>query len=437
MIDALRKNVETEIAMLREISNYTRKITQSNESEKKLLISAINSLKEGLKILNSSIPKILREISLNQKLPSQQIQKKSAKTNLENVSFNRVDSKLNVILSKEDKEKFLKEVSISDSLIRKIKKRESEEQEEYGEFKSSRGYLKMSNRLFLDYARRLREKGNFKTLSVTLRRANMDILFDSYIALILFSTLLAAIFSVIVLIFLIFFNAGFTWPFFSVYDGAVLPRILKLIWIPFVLPALIFLFIYYYPSTEKKTVGRRIDQELPFAVIHMSAISGSGIEPSEIFKIIALNKEYPYLRKEIRKILNQINLYGYDLVTALNNTAKTAPSEKLSELFSGFSAAITSGASLQEFLEKRSETLLLNYRLEREQYTKLVETFLDIYISVVIAAPMIFLLLIIMISISGIQIGFSSGQISLISVLGIAVLNILFITFLQIKQPIY
>jgi len=29
----------------------------------------------------------------------------------------------------------------------------------------------------------------------------------------------------------------------------------------------------------------------------MRAISGSGIAPAEIFKIIGLSKEYPYLRK--------------------------------------------------------------------------------------------------------------------------------------------
>ena len=204
-----------------------------------------------------------------------------------------------------------------------------------------------------------------------------------------------------------------------------------------VFPTITFLGLYFYPATEKKSLASRIDQELPFAVIHMSAVSGSGIEPSEIFKIIGLNKEYPYLRKEIRKVLNQINLYGYDLTTALNNAAKTAPSEKLTELFSGLSTTITSGANLSEFFEKRAETLLVSYGLERQKYTKLVETFLDIYISVVIAAPMIFLLLLIMMAISGIGLGLTPFQISLLSVFIIASLNIVFLIFLQMKQPTY
>jgi flagellar protein FlaJ len=211
----------------------------------------------------------------------------------------------------------------------------------------------------------------------------------------------------------------------------------KIFWIPLAVPLLTFLALYFYPSSEKGSIANRINQELPFAVIHMSSIAGSGIPPSEIFKIIGMGKEYPYLRKEIRKILNQINLYGYDLVTALKNAAKTAPSEKLSELFSGLATSITSGANLAEFFEKRAESLLLSYRLDREKYTKLVETFLDVYISIVIAAPMVFLLLLIMMSISGFQVGLTSFQLSLIAVLTIAALNIIFMVFLQVKQPAY
>ena len=169
----------------------------------------------------------------------------------------------------------------------------------------------------------------------------------------------------------------------------------------------------------------------------MSAISGSGISPVEIFKIIGLSREYKYLRKEIRKVLNQINIYGYDLVTALNNVARNTPSEKLAELFLGLSTTINSGGSLKEFFEKRSETLLNEYRLEREKYTKLAETFMDIYISVIIAAPMILMLLLIMISLSKISIGFTPFQITLLIIMVIALINTVFLIFLKIKQPAY
>ena len=62
---------------------------------------------------------------------------------------------------------------------------------------------------------------------------------------------------------------------------------------------------------------------------------------------------------------------------------------------------------------------------------------MDIYISVVIAAPMILLLLLVMISVSGIDIGLSLTQITILIVGLIAITNLIFLGFLQLKQPKY
>jgi len=214
-------------------------------------------------------------------------------------------------------------------------------------------------------------------------------------------------------------------------------RLLSLAWIPIAIPVGTLLMLYYYPSAEKNSISSRITEELPFAVIHMSSISGSGIEPTEIFKIVALSKEYPFLRKEIRKVLNQINIYGYDFVTALNNVSKTTSNTALAELFSGLATNINSGGGLPEFFEKRAETLLNNYRLDREKSIKIAETSMDIYISVVIAAPMILMLMLVMISISGIQIGFTPYELTFMTIGGVALINVVFLTYLQTKRTIY
>ncbi len=445
MIDELKKSIDTEIEILREISNYTRAIEFSQGEEILLLKGAIISLKEALSILNDSIPLIMQERGSDEirvsKLPQipNKLKKEipERKPILEEVEFVRNNSNFNVLLHRKDKERFLKELVISEEFIKKIKKRKLNKREELVEFKNSRGYLKLANKIFLGQSAKWLKKGYFKSLPMELRKANIDILLEVYVAMIFLSAALSMALSLIIFIALIFVDVTASFPFLSAYHGDFLTRVVRIIWIPIFIPILTFLTLYYYPVTEKKTIGRKIDQELPFAVIHMSAISGSGIAPVEIFKIIGLGKEYPTLRKEFRKVLNQINLFGYDLITALNNSAKSAPSEKLSELFSGLSTSVTSGADLKEFFEKRSETLLLNYRLEREKYTRTVETFLDIYISIVVAAPMIFMLLLVMILISGVDIQLTSFQISLIFVFGVALLNVVFLIFLQTKQPAY
>jgi flagellar protein FlaJ len=423
MIEELRRNIESQIEILRELSSYIKRVDlATSDSERKVLNDTIDSLSSAMKIVNNSIPTLLGGVSSGRKLPGTGVGKDLG---LEYVKFKGSSGEISVILPKKDRERFLKELSISDSLMRKIKRKEPiEKQDQIQEFKAARGYVKISNRLFLNAADESIKKGYFKSLAGALNRANIDILFSAYVAVILFSSFLALCAGILIALVLFFANPS-------------LAMLAKVILIPILLPIVTFFVVYYYPSTERGTIARKIEQELPFAVIHMSAISGSGIEPVEIFKIITVSKDYPFLRKELRKVLNQINLYGYDLVTALNNVIKNSPSQRLSELFAGLSTTISSGGSLGEFFQKRAETLLVDYRLEREKYTKVAETFMDIYISVVIAAPMILMLLLIMVSISGFQVPFSPGEMTAMIILAIAIINILFIGVLQLKQPTY
>ena len=123
-------------------------------------------------------------------------------------------------------------------------------------------------------------------------------------------------------------------------------------------------------------------------------------------------------------------------VTALKKSAKLSPSSKLSALFDGLATAISSGGNLTQFLEKRSETLLFDYKLEREKYTKTSETFLDIYISIAIAAPMIMLILFVILATTGLSVGgLTLSALTILMLLGVVLLNTGFLIFLKLKQP--
>ena len=58
MLDALKQNVETEIEVLREISNNLRRLDYASPSERKLLQTSTESLRSSLKLVNNSIPKL-------------------------------------------------------------------------------------------------------------------------------------------------------------------------------------------------------------------------------------------------------------------------------------------------------------------------------------------------------------------------------------------
>ena len=430
--DFLRKLKEIilqEKKIVKEIDSFLQILKKVKDTEeRKMIIAQIISLKNSLKKTNESLPKILGRISLIKPLHPV-VQKKTSSLDI------KIKKKPTTPLRR-TKIKKTKELTFSElekETIKRMKKKEKKITKKK-ETKPSR-YVAVSNKFFSNFSKNLLNKKMFRTLKRNLIKANLQFVPASYISLIFFTTLLSSIGGIFVFLFFLFFNFGAEMPLITKVTEDIQTRFWKVFWVLFVIPIGTFLIAYFYPSLEKKFAENKINCELPFATIHMASISGSMVEPSKIFSIIITTKEYPFLEKEFTKLLNEINIYGYNLVSALRNSAFNSPSAKLAELFNGLATTITSGGDLPAFFEKRAQSLLFEHRLEREKYTRSAETFMDIYISVVIAAPMILMLLLMMMKIGGLGISLSTSMISLIMVVGVFMINVLFLTFLHLKQP--
>lgn len=424
-LENLKQNLKMEKEILKELlivnsqlqNIYNLYPYEKRESERKLLIKTINSLNEQMKIINNSIPEIVNAISPYKGLEGKpEIAEKLVKINY----IPSTSEKIAVTIEAKNKERFLSELNLSRQTIQRIKHERSKGrmQEEIIEFKQAGFYARLANKLFQNFSNKLIDRDKFKILDLNLRKANLAFLLVTYLSVTFLSTFLALISGII-----IFLIIAVIYP----------ESILKILSIIPALPLITFLAFYFYPYAEKKSIAGKINQEIPFVTIHMSAIAGSGIEPSQIFKIIAIGEEYPHTKRELKKIINQINVYGFDLVTSLKNTARETSSKKLSELLNGMASAISGGSELSVFLDKRSETLLFEYKLEREKYTKSAETLMDIYISLMIAAPMIMTLLLVLISVSTIDIGLSLKTLTILILSIVALINFVFLVFLHLS----
>lgn len=426
----LKKIVANQKKVVKELLNLSKNIkkTQSKE-EKQMFDSQITILKKHLAQLSNEASNKINKISLSQPLP---VIKTEAKKEPQTKEVPKTKGFVSKMLEKKPRST-IKTSEFERETIKKIKDR-GFAIEDKTEKKPSK-YVQVSNKYFGETSMRMVKEGKFEGLKRDLVKSNLQYLPRSYISVMFFTTIIAAGISFLIFLFLLFFQVSATVPFISLAQDSIFARIGKVFWVLVIIPLSTFLFMYLYPSIEKKSLEGRINQELPFAAINMAAISGSMLDPTKIFEIIIATKEYPYLEKEFTKLINETNVLGHDLVTALRNRAFNSPSKKLAELFNGLATTINSGGDLVEFFNKRSQTLLFDYRLEREKYTRSAETFMDIYISVVIAAPMILMLLLMMMKISGLGISLSTNAITLIMVLGVAIVNIAFITFLHLKQP--
>lgn len=438
--DELRNLAKKQRETLDEINKYTSEVIRNkyDQGEKALISSKIETLKKEIKKRNDDILERLKEINLSQNLAVSQrkdsLAKEEAPLEEEMYSLREDDSlkskggrtyKIKELFVKGLEKQTLRRLRESKKKVSRIKKKKANKKS---------GYSETASKVFSKFSKKLLKGESFKKMEKDLIKANLDYSPTGYISLILFTTLLSFIVGGFLFMFFLFFNIEATAPFVTRTLDTINVRFLKVFWLLFVIPIGTFIMMYVYPSLEKKAAEFKIDVELPFATIHMAAISGSMINPIKIFEILILTKEYKALEKEFTKLLNEINIYGVDFVSALKDTANHTPSKALAELLNGLATTINSGGDLPNFFEKRSETLLFDYRLQREKATKASETFMDIYISVVIAAPMILMLLLMMMKISGLGLSASVGTITLVMILGVVVINIVFLAFLHLKK---
>lgn len=420
--------------IVEEIKNLNKEMEKnSDRQEKELIITQIDSLKESLKKFNSNLKKDLSVLALVAPMRGERVKQPMFKPikPIEKKAMEFIKEGKQTKKDKAELEEFEKETI---KRIKEVSEKEKKEKKTKAKRTQASSYVRTSNQFFSGFSEKLLRKGFFKNLKRDLVRGNMYFITKSYVSVILFTTFLSLIASFFIFGFFLFFNFGVMYPFITFANQSIMSRLMNTFWIIFVIPIATFFIVYIYPKLERKSIETKISQELPFATIHMASISESMIEPTNIFRIMITTEDYPNLKKEFIKLINQVNVFGKDLVSALRESAFNSPSRKLAELYDGLATTITSGGDLSDFFEKRSQTLLFDYRLEKEKKTKSAETFMDIYISVVIAAPMILMLLLIMMRVSGLGISLSTGMISLVMVLGVSFVNVLFLVFLQMKS---
>lgn len=329
-----------------------------------------------------------------------------------------------VDLDNYEKRVYLTEMGIENSTLRDVRKkiekiRKSDiEKKGFEIYKRPGLFSRSASSLFSSIAIRIAKGEIFQSINSSLRKANMPYLISTYISI----AILASIIS-------FFISAAITIPLYM-FVGA------WAIFAPILIPLVTFFGILLYPMTELSSIKSKIEDELPFAVMHMAAIASSGVEPTRVFSILASSPEYPTVRKEMRKVVNMINFYGYDLTTALKISAKTTSSAKLSELFNGMAATISGGGDLRNYLDKIAADSLTDYKFRRKRFITVSETYADIYTGLLIAAPLMFMLILVLMNVvTGNVGGLSSTSISLIGIGAIVLMNIGFLIFLEVSQP--
>jgi len=133
-----------------------------------------------------------------------------------------------------------------------------------------------------------------------------------------------------------------------------------------------------------------------------------------------------------------VNLFGLDVISALQKTSKRTPSERFREMLEGFISTIHSGGNLATYLREKSRQYMRLKRLSLRKFSDTLDILSEFYVSLLIVGP---LLLVIMLAVMAMLPGGGLGMLgpelllSMLTYFGIPVGSIVFLTILDAVSP--
>lgn len=239
---------------------------------------------------------------------------------------------------------------------------------------------KYAFRLFGDFARKM--EPYFPDLKDELKKTDLKISSQEYIANALFASLLSFMITLPSLAF-----------FISIASASFLFGYLTSITLGIGLPIAVFLIYLNYPKSIIKDREKKIDTYLPFSTLYLSSIISSGLPLHKAIKTFTEFSEHKDFVSEMKKIVNDVEFYGLDILSALERAVSRTPSRKLREFLYGILATIRSGGNVYTFVKERTTDFFIDYRRKLADFSHSMTIYTEIYLVSVVLGTIFFIIL--------------------------------------------
>ncbi|MHB1261559.1 MAG: type II secretion system F family protein [Thermoplasmatota archaeon] len=270
---------------------------------------------------------------------------------------------------------------------------------------------------------RTREKDLAK-LDEALRRAQMPVRSEAYLAKVWLFTAVTAALALVFGIFIIAFLVAFlklpavTWVF--------------VIFIPPMFAYIGYVALFATPASNAKKRGKDINLRLPYATNYIAAMASAGVIPAEIFKSLAKQEIYGEVAKEAAMIYKDLEVHGKDIVTALRRAIDRCPSVKFQEMLQGAITTTSSGGDLTAYFRQKAARYQWENRVEQKTFIETMGLMAETYVTAAVAGP---LFLIVMVAIIVLMGSGEMTQLQLIIYLLLPVINLGFMFGLKSMIP--
>ena len=268
----------------------------------------------------------------------------------------------------------------------------------------------------------------FKDLDVSLKKSGMKINFKAYVSTVILASLLlftAVMIAVPTFLFFVFRLSLFS----SLLFGAGVSLLAG---------ALTVVGFYSYPSYRADSLKRALEDELPFTTGYMSILAGAGVPPDYIWRSLAQIDSSLAISSVARTVIRDVELFGFDALSALENTSQRTPSERFKELIEGFISVVYSGGNLVKYLRNRSQQYMKLKQISLKRFSDSLAVLAEFYVTLMVAGSLIFVVMLAVMSMLGGG-GFggldSRLLLQLLTYLGLPIGSIIFLVILDMASP--
>ncbi|MBS7608460.1 MAG: type II secretion system F family protein [Candidatus Bathyarchaeia archaeon] len=248
-----------------------------------------------------------------------------------------------------------------------------------------------------------------------LERAKIKIYPETYVSLMLFLAVLTTPISILSIMLLYFY--GF------------IPLV-------FLVPLPIYVMIGFFliPLSRAGERAANLEREMPFAAAYISVMASGGIAPYTSFKRLAEVELMPAMRAEAREIIKDVEIFGIDPLTAIENAAKRNPLDIFRDFLAGYASTVIIGGDIGHFLERKAEDIFKTRALRVKAAAERLGMLLETFIIVMVLMSLCFYILFSVESIYSVGISMYSGII-LYTYIFTPMLSLMFIYLAHSMQP--
>jgi flagellar protein FlaJ len=201
---------------------------------------------------------------------------------------------------------------------------------------------------------------------------------------------------------------------------------------------IVTIVFYGYPIYRADAMKRQLEDELPFATGYMAILTSAGVSPENIFNSIS-NLSVPLATSALAKdIVGSVDLFGSDIISALEEASKRAPSDRYREMLEGLVSTVHSGGSLATYLRQKSTQYMKLKRIGLKKFSDTLSMLSEFYVAVLLTGPlMLVIMLTVMAMLGGGELGILSPDLllSLLTYIAIPLGAVVFLIILDASSP--